>query len=99
MKREHWYLILGFVSCALIFWFIHKPKADNLYKDKIKKLDSIVLDLKVEIKRLETQTIKDSLLYEKEIKHIQELRNRYPNDAILDSLFKSGQRLRDGSQR
>ncbi|AGO47503.1 hypothetical protein Phi13:2_gp094 [Cellulophaga phage phi13:2] len=78
---------------SLIWWFGINPVSDKSYINVIKEKDSIILVQKNII--LDAyKDINDSIQYGKDIQHIKKLHDRYPDDAILDSLLRAGQELR-----
>jgi len=94
MKNPILYFLLGALCAVLIWWFFQKPKTDQEYKEKVKELNVIISGKNAEIVRIKKQMKIDTFYYEKEIQNITKLRNRYANDAVLDSLFRAAYRLR-----
>jgi len=91
------YISISIASIALtslIWWSFNKPQTDNSYLDTLKVKDSIIKVKDVQISKLYNQIKLDSINYEEEINNISKLRNSYPNDAIIDSLFIAGQSMR-----
>ncbi|AGF91657.1 hypothetical protein Phi47:1_gp13 [Cellulophaga phage phi47:1] len=87
-------IVLTFLATCLVWWFFLKPRTDKNYIDELKHLDSINNANKVKIIELNINQLKNQIDYENNIKAIEKLRVTYPDDDVLDSLFKSGQELR-----
>ncbi|MEM7485025.1 MAG: hypothetical protein AAF348_07435 [Bacteroidota bacterium] len=94
MKQNLPYLICALLIIIMIFRECENSVNNEDYKIELSKKDSIILVERKKVEEAYEQINIDSLAYEKEIEHIKELRNRYPDDSILDSLLLAGQRLR-----
>lgn len=92
--KKYWPYIT--VVIFLLVVFIQECNHSNYrddYKAELANKDSTIHIQKYVISELQQKMKSDSVQYEKEKKHIEELRGRYPDNAILDSLFKSGQSI------
>lgn len=92
--KKYWPYILV-VICAIAFWLqesFFANKEDNL-NDQIAKRDSIISLEKYKTSELKKKIKTDSIAYENEKQHIKNLRERYPDNVILDSLFRAGQNI------
>lgn len=92
MKKYWSYIVTGAVLIA-----VFQARNDYQYrestKEQLAKRDSTINIQKYEIARLRKQMKYDSIIYEKEKQHIKDLRDRYPDNTILDSLFRAGQSI------
>ena len=94
MKNKWPFVIILILLIALIATIRHSNNGREGYKIELAKKDSIINIQKHIIDMANEQIKQDSIAYEKEKQHIKILRNRYPNNAFLDSLLRAGQQLR-----
>ena len=94
MKKIFPYLGMALCFLVLLGMFeCNNSNSRNIFQDEIAERDSTINIQKYIINGLRDQMKIDSIQYEKEKKHIKELRDRYPDNAILDSLFRAGQSI------
>lgn len=94
MKREYIFLIIGLLAASLFWGFFINNKIDKNYLKEIDVLNQIISDHQqriIQLQKKEQQIIND---YEKEIKHVNSLRDRIPTDSFIDSLLRAGQSIR-----
>ncbi|WP_036384113.1 hypothetical protein [Muricauda sp. MAR_2010_75] len=93
MKKYWPYITVGIFLLVVFAQECNHSNYRDDFKDELAKKDSTISIQKYVISELQQKMKSDSVQYEKEKKHIEELRGRYPDNAILDSLFKSGQSI------
>lgn len=89
-KKNITLIALILIILSLVFC---NRKVDNSYKKEIRRLNDSIAIYNDRIQIIINNMKIDSIEYEKQKEHIKDLRSRYPNDALLDSLFKSGQSI------
>lgn len=94
MKKYRPY-ILGAIVIIAIFVIrdINNSKKVEALENMLKTSEQKVIAEKTKLQEVTKRMINDSLRYEKDKQHIKELRNRYPDDALLDSLVRAGQSI------
>ncbi len=93
MKNTIIAIIISVLITLTACWFLVKPIIDTSYKDQLTEKDSIIDIQKVKIYDANRTILNDSIQYEKDIENIKKLRDRYPDDVLLDSLFVAGQSI------
>ncbi len=93
MKTTIITIVLSVLVTLLICWFFVKPTIDTNYKEQLVEKDSIIDVQKLIIYETNRTILNDSIQYEKDIENIKKLRDRYPDDVLLDSLLIAGQSI------
>jgi len=93
MKKYWPYIVVAVFLLTVLFQECNHSSYRQDYKDELLEKDSIINIQKYVISELERKMKLDSIQYEKEKQHIKELRARYPDNALLDSLFVAGQSI------
>lgn len=91
MKKYWPYICVLFFLMTVMLQECKRSTEREDYMDELQKKDSTINIQKYVISELQHKMKLDSIEYEKEKQHINELRDRYPDNALLDSLFRAGQ--------
>lgn len=93
MKKYWPYIVVGIFLMTVLVQECNHSSDRKDYKDELQKKDSVINIQKYVNSELQRKMKLDSIEYEKEKQHIKELRARYPDNALLDSLFVAGQSI------
>lgn len=93
--KKYWPYILGAVVIITIFVIrdMNNSKKVEALENMLKISEEKVIAEKTKLQEATKRMVNDSIRYEKDKQHIKELRSRYPDDALLDSLVRAGQSI------